>query len=438
MPRFVVPPPLRNAVTSWRKAVERIDPRQTRSRVVVGEWLEPGATYDVPPGALIALYDNVTGVGHVVRVGHVDADGRYVERRQHVTRPAKRWDGPAVMRMLTTAAAAHPWPLNGVVVLARHAPNAAADTCARCGTEVAAGAGIVTRVAGRRVVVCGVDCPTPPDRNRYAGTCDRCGVEVPARAGILMTNRAGSRRVVVHGTAAADCPPVERQPVEWRPVEVPGAPWRVTRTRTGPYRRPAPRRFRVGEILRGTVGDDQPTVPDDAPGRVRNGYRTSAIFAVVAELPARYCRDADGDNPAGLLGVDGWLFTAAVRLATDVEAAPLLREERAYAVADRVRAELDYLLTFETGERFGHDADRSTVLDLPGVRVSESRDLPQFAGGAPRHLRVDEPGGRLWIADASAALVVPPTVPGYVLTCVPLDDAAAALVELCRREYGDM
>ncbi len=502
---YTIPAPREGATKSWRKTVTGVDPTKVKGFAVQGKFLDPGATYHLPPGGLIVGVDDVPVEGHIVTIWHA-ADDQLVE----VKRLARKgpWAGPATIKAITKLFAEHPWPNDPATggraplppVLTSNAPNAAAGECRHCRQTVKTGEGTQGRNdRGYRYVEHRVCPPRPPVHNSYAGPCRRCGGWLDAGEGILISRKSESIRtitelppsdVVISAWTAAtnaeesgvvavhegDCPaPGDRKPAPARPnrytepcvlcwIPVPagtglyrdgavvhdgacpsgfdGPTWTINYGRPGRYH-PAPQRgYQDGQALRATLWEHTSIVPADAPGYRRDRSAVSAIVVVVGEAKPRYCRDEDGDQPADLLGVDGWFFQARVRVATAEEAAGVLTAEATVQQRDALmlRAELDMV---RAGDQ-EHPDDTDGVLALPGVRIEPRRaGSLAFAAsyGAFIHLRVDRAGGAVWVLryngadgdDWSAN-----NCGAYVARRVPLTQQRAELVDQLASEFGEI
>ena len=189
-----------------------------------------------------------------------------------------------------------------------------------------------------------------------------------------------------------------RQGTGWEVRHVDGACppteelWEIQRGVPGRYGTRPERWTPAGTVLRSTLHDYRRPFPDTAPGfhRVREGEAT-AIVTTVRERRPEYCRDEDGNQPAELIGEDGWYFRILVRPATAEEAADILAEEdtqqRRAALAARRRR------LFERGD----DGEVPETVDLSGavqVDFGALRSLHQH--WPDDELHVDEQTGAAW------------------------------------------
>jgi hypothetical protein len=166
----------------------------------------------------------------------------------------------------------------------------------------------------------------------------------------------------------------------------------------------------------------------------------SLIVAVVAEAKPVYIRDEDGNQPLDLIGEDGWFFQARVRVATTEEAEAILAVERARENVDalRLRAEVEILRAAD-GEV---PAEAPALLDLPGVRVEHRRPGSlAFAAswGAYIHLRVDRPGGWVWMLRHNGAdgdNWSANNCGTFVARRMPFTEQRAELVDALAAEFG--
>lgn len=431
----IIPPGLPGATKTWRKTLTEVSSKHSKGYAFMGDWLDAGARYAMPQCGLILGYDRVDEQ-HVITVWRADADGLPAAVKT-ITRKGRTWAGPATTKAITKLAEAHPWPQGRSATMVKAGPNREPGRCRICREIVPAGEG--TWYQGSVLHVSG-GCPQL--RNDHAGACHRCGSWIEVRQGVLVRGPD----TVVHGGPVrqwrvvhpGDCPPLEEfvdQPDApplpnkypgqcgtcWQTVDAQagiyrakrvwhpegGCPpagdeptWVVHTSRPGRYLPRADRGFTNGQVLRATVSTSVMPVPADAPGvrPVRAGW-VSMVGVIVAEAAPFYSRQADGDTPAGLApGEDGWVFTGRVRAATEQEAAPVLAKEGARAR----RADLT-----RQGEQLARHDDRvrpevvdPAVLELPGVHVGRRAIIPgswTSSYGVMTHLRVDEPGGVVWI-----------------------------------------
>jgi hypothetical protein len=152
--------------------------------------------------------------------------------------------------------------------------------------------------------------------------------------------------------------------------------------------------YNIGQVLRATVGEYRDPVAAGAPGRSITRGGVSAVVTVLAELEPQYCRDEDGDNPSDLIGEDGWLFTARVRMATAQEAAPLLAAESEQRHIAELRGRCRRLILHASDGEIPPEQD----VDLSGaVRVPWGEELDRIPGyHRPDEIHLDQSAGVVW------------------------------------------
>ncbi|MFF7995130.1 hypothetical protein ACFZDG_35835 [Kitasatospora xanthocidica] len=201
-----VPPAESGAAKPWRKRLEALDETRTGGSVCVGPWLEAGAVYALPAGALIVGIDRTSATARRVRLWRIDIVGALTVVRDSVFKSRASEFGAGVRKTLQVALAKHPPRPYGPVPVRAAAPqaNERADYCALCRQPVAAGAGLLLGTPGHREVqhrpgAC------PPMRNRRRQNCSACGGRVEPGDGILINPRCGVWQV-----RHDDCPEGER------------------------------------------------------------------------------------------------------------------------------------------------------------------------------------------------------------------------------------
>lgn len=474
-----IPAPDEGAVKPWRKWLQGLDESQAGAGACVGDWLEAGASYELPVGAIVVLCDpHPGGARKRVRIWRVKRDGAIKEERDSTLGSANAF-GTSVRGTMRRLLEKHPARREVARQLTAAPPrtNDRADSCRSCYQPVAARAGILVR-DGRgysRVQHRPGECPPPPPRaNEWAQECgkcggwleagegvlyseervlepvtkarhpqacpppeerkpapprvngreqdcEQCGNVVPAGAGLLL--RAGSRWIVRH--PAGKCPPREEL-------------WEISRGVPGRFH-PRPERWcPAGTVLRSTVREGQQPFPETAPGyrRVGDGV-VSAIVTTVRERQPVYCRDEDGNNPAELIGENGWYFRILVRPATAEEAADILAAEekaaRRYALEERRRAAFSY----QAG-----DGEVPEDVDMGGAQpvdfgAEERRSVYQHWPDDSLH--VDEPAGVVWFLEYNGADGDDwsrNNVPSFVAWRFPLTEERRQLIADLRAEYG--
>ncbi|WP_433531276.1 hypothetical protein ACQPYA_03975 [Micromonospora sp. CA-263727] len=475
--RVAVPPADDGAVKPWRKLLTGLDDDEPGGRACKGHFLEPGAVYELPTGALIVGCDR-TESGHRTRLWRVTRTGDLTVARDSRFVTYRAAFGDSVRRTLRTALAKYP-PVQRtaprLLVAAPDRPNGQEQPCRRCRQSVPAGVGRLVRVEGRTLVEHVPPCPpAPPAVNRYAGSCVHCAGWLSPGEGILVTRPGDTTLGAAHGTDIQACPPPEqRRPAPPRANQRPGPCGRCAQivpagegvyqdgqvghhgdcppypdghtgaTWTIAYGRPAAhtpkpgRGYRIGQTLRATLYEHRHPIPPHTPGyrRLRE-HAVSAIVTVLAEYEPTYSWDEDGNAPhSDLVGVDGWYFEAVVRPATDAEAAPRLAAE-AHAAH---RADLEHRRLALFAWKYGKlpDSSRPVQPDLSGAVEVPLRATP----GPPwaDELYVDEDDGVVWTLVANGADgddFSVNNVGGGIATVHPLTAPRAELIAALRAEYA--
>ncbi|MFD3959564.1 hypothetical protein ACFWRG_32415 [Micromonospora tulbaghiae] len=477
-----IPAPDEEAVKPWRKRLTGLDESQPGAMSCEGDWLEAGATYQMPVGALIVLCDPLPGGARKrVRIWRVKRDGTVKEERDSTLGSSNAF-GTSVRGTLRRLISQHP-PQKGAV----HQTTAAAPrvnerdgTCSQCRQPIPARAGILERnhrgyMDPRHRPG---QCPPPPPRtNDYAQACGLCGGWLEAGLGVLYTAVPALGvygKPLIKARHAQDCPPpeerisppppapranareqdcrlcgntvpagaglLERYGAAWEVRHPDGACppkeelWEITRGEPGRFH-PRPERWAPpGTVLRSTVYDHDQPFPKHTPGlrRLRTG-EVSAIVATVRERAPEYCRDEDGNNPGCLIGEDGWFFRILVRPATPEEAADLLAAEdtahRRAALAERRR------------QLFEHAADGEIpdTADLAGtvqVDFGARRSLHQH--WPDDELHVDEESGSAWFLRYNGAdgdTWSANNLGSFIARRMPLTEQRAQLIADLRAEY---
>ncbi|MFD9593147.1 hypothetical protein ACFWA9_10355 [Kitasatospora sp. NPDC059973] len=433
------------AVKPWRKRLEALDETKRGGYVCVGSWVEPGAVYRLPAGALIVGVDRTSETARRVRLWRVTTKGELTATRDSVFKSYAAEFGDGVRKTLRSALDKYPPTHQGPQLVRAAAPqapqpNERADHCALCRRPVPAGAGLLVGKPGSREVqhkpgecpplrnergqrcsACGGwvepgdgllsspiegvwnvrhdgtcppeaerQAPPPPPRrrNERAGTCVRCGQDVAELDGWLIPPAAvGGSWSVEHD---GECPPPADQHT--------GPTWRITAGVPGRYE-PVPSSYwTLGQVGRFEVYEWEQPVPEDAPGLVRVHGMPSLIGVVVSEERPWYSRDEDGDSPSDdLIGESGWFFSGRVRLATEEEAAPLLAEEGEAAIDRALGARVRLVLSW----RYPREGARYLPADelaqeLADVELVELRTRPAAECTAIGRGLYPE---RVWIAE---------------------------------------
>lgn len=188
-------------------------------------------------------------------------------------------------------------------------------------------------------------------------------------------------------------------------------------------------------MLRSTLYDHSRPFPAYAPGfhRPREG-EVSAIVTTVRERHPEYCRDEDGNQPADLIGEDGWYFRILVRPATAEEAADILAAEEQQQRQARLAARRRRL--FELCD----DGEIPETPDLSGagqVNFGARRSLHQHWPDDELHvdgdaqiawfLRHNGADGDNWSANNFGS---------FIARRLPLTEERAQLVADLRAEYS--
>ncbi|MGW2425194.1 hypothetical protein ACWC0C_39145 [Streptomyces sp. NPDC001709] len=470
------------AVKPWRKLLRGLDESQHGARGCLGDWLEAGASYGLPAGAVIVLCDPLPGGDKKrVRLWRVKTDGTTKVERDSTLGSANAF-GTSVRGTMRRLVDKHP-PRPGPVRQLTAAPprvNERADTCGLCRQPVAAREGVLARnhrgytEARHQPGQCP---PPPPLKNDYPQACGRCGGWLEKGEGILYEAAPAlpglyGAKALLKARHPQDCPPpgqrtapppranmreqdcmlcghlvaagtglLVRQDAGWevRHLEGKCLPteelWEITRGEPGPYRRRPERWAPAGTVLRSTLYDHGRPFPDDAPGfqRLRDG-EVSAIVTTVRERRPEYCRDEDGNQPGDLIGEDGWYFRILVRPATADEAADILAQEatahRRASLAERRRR------LFEQSD----DGEIPETVDLTGtvqVDFGALRSLHQH--WPDDELHVDEIAGTAWFLRYNGAdgdNWSANNIAGFIARRMPLTPERAQLIADLRAEYA--
>lgn len=460
-------------VKPWRKLLRGLDETQYGARSCLGDWLEAGASYELPAGAVIVLCDPLPGGDKKrVRIWRVENDGGVKEERDSTLGSANAF-GTSVRGTLRRLMDKYP-PRPGSVRQLTAAPprvNARDDTCGLCRPPGAARHGMLARndrgyTEARHQPG---QCPPPPPRtNDRDQECGRCGGWLEADEGVLY--EAAPALAGPYGTKALlrarhpqDCPPPDqrkppppapranmreqdcmlcghlvaagagllvRQGGRWEVRHREGTCppkeelWEIGRGEPGAYRTRPERWTPAGTVLRTTLYDHGHPFPSDAPGfhRVRDG-EVSAVVTMVRERRPEYCRDEDG-----------WYFRILARPATDEEAADILaaeeKERRQTALAQRRRR------LFERCE----DGEIPETPDLSGavqIDFGARRSLHQHWPDDELHvdeqdrvawfLRYNGADGDNWSAN---------NIGSFIARRMPLTEERAQLVVDLRTEYA--
>ncbi|MFF2548310.1 hypothetical protein ACFVUY_37935 [Kitasatospora sp. NPDC058063] len=442
---ITIPPTDEGAVKPWRKLLTGLDESKRGGFVCLGPWLESGAVYQLPAGTLIVGVDRTSDTARRVRLWRVTTRGELTVARDSTLKTFAAEFGDGIRKTLRTALIKYPPTGQAPRIVQAGAPvapepNRRDDRCARCNKMVRAGAGLLLgRPGAREVQHKPGECPPP--RNQRGQACTTCGGWVDPGEGVLDNPAVGVWRVRHDGQCPPEAervappPPPRRRneradrcvrcrqevgegegwlippsvPSGYYTVEHDGAcppspaegyqTWTITAGVPGRFH-PVPGAFwTTGHVERVEVheGGGTNTVPEEAPGRRPDRHgRVSMIGVVVGEDRPVYCRDEDGDQPADLIGVDGWLHTGHVRVATAEEAAPLLAKEAEKAVDQELRARAGRLLSWRY--------PRGSARYLPAAELDQ-----ELAGAELVELRLrpaDHPRGlydlypdQVWIAE---------------------------------------
>lgn len=469
------------AVKPWRKLLRGLDDSKHGALSCLGDWLEAGASYELPAGTVIVLCDPLPGGDKKrVRIWRVKRDGTIKEERDSTLGSANAF-ATSVRGTMRRLVDKHP-PRPGTARQLTAPPprvNERADTCGLCRQPVAAREGILVRnhrgytEAQHQPGQCP---PPPPLKNDFAQECGLCGGWLEKGEGVLYEAAPALPgpygKAVFKARHPQDCPPTDqrkaappranmreqdcmlcghlvaagagwlvRQGAAWEVRHPEGAClpqeelWEITRGEPGPYRRRPDRWAPAGTVLRSTLYDHGRPFPTDAAGfhRVRDG-EVSAIVTTVRERRPQYCRDEDGNQPSVLIGEDGWYFRILVRPATAEEAGDILAAEEEQQRRDELAARRRRL--FELCD----DGEVPETVDLSGavqVDFGALRSLHQH--WPDNELYVDEQARTAWFLRYNGA-------DGddwsrnnhgsFIARRMPLTEERAQLVSDLRAEYA--
>lgn len=124
---------------------------------------------------------------------------------------------------------------------------------------------------------------------------------------------------------------------------------------------------------------------------------TGGITGIIVALDVQECYVSEDGMSFGLGADEGYVWTATIRAATEVEAAPVLEAERAQEAARTLSARVRSAFAWRGG-----DAERGAVYDLPLTELTPAtaHPVPQ----APTHGYTGEPAAEL-LVDQKAGLV---------------------------------
>ncbi|MFI6277928.1 hypothetical protein [Streptomyces sp. NPDC050988] len=129
-----IPAPDEGAVKPWRKWLQRLDESQFGARACVGDWLEAGASYELPVGAMVVLCDSHPGGARKgVRIWRGKRDGTIKEERDSTLGSANAF-GTSVrgtMRRLLEKHPARPETARQIAAAPRRV-NEREDSCELC------------------------------------------------------------------------------------------------------------------------------------------------------------------------------------------------------------------------------------------------------------------------------------------------------------------
>ncbi|MFJ5068214.1 hypothetical protein ACIQC7_17660 [Kitasatospora sp. NPDC088556] len=412
----------------------------------VGPWLEAGAVYRLPAGALIVGVDRTAETARRVRLWRVNTKGELTVMRDSVFKTFAAEFGDGVRKTLRAALEKYPPTAHAPRLVRAAAPQAPRPNERADHWPVAAGAGLLLGTPGNRQVQHRPgECP--PLRNERGQACSECRGWVEPGAGILSSPYEGVWRVRHDGTCppegerlAPPPPPRRRNERPDRCVrcgrdvaesegwlippaavggfwsvehdgECPplsagqysGPTWRITAGVPGRYK-PVPSAYwTIGQVARFEVYEWEQPVPEDAPGLLRRHGMPSMIGVVLSEERPRYIRDEDGDAPTDtLIGESGWFFCGRVRPATAEEAAPLLAEEAEASIDRKLRARVGRLLSWRyprEGARYlpAEELDQELAdVELVELRTRPAAECTAFGRGLyPDQVWIAE--GRDWV-----------------------------------------
>ncbi|MET8816135.1 hypothetical protein ABZW47_29560 [Streptomyces sp. NPDC004549] len=466
------------AVRPWRKLLRGLDESKHGALSCLGDWLEAGASFELPTGAVIVLCDPLPGGDKKrVRIWRVKTDGTIKEERDSTLGSTNAF-GTSVRGTMRRLLDKHPPRPGTVRQLTSAAPrvNERADTCGVCRQPVAARAGILERnhrgySEARHQPG---QCPPPaPLKNDFAQECGKCGGWLEKGEGVLYEAAPGlsGGKALLKARHPQECPPPDqrtapppranmreqdcmlcgnlvaagdgllvRRASGWdvRHPEGECPPkeelWEIGRGEPGPFRARPERWVPAGTVLRSTLYDHAQPFPSDAPGfrRVREG-EVSAIVTTVRERRPQYCRDEDGNQPADLIGEDGWYFRILVRPATIGEAADILaaedKQQRQAGLAARRRRLFELC----------NDGEIPEAPDLSGaVQVNFGAQRSLYQHWPDDELHVDEQTGAAWFLRYNGAdgdNWSASNLGSFIARRVPLTEERSQLLADLRAEY---
>lgn len=380
----VMPAAHPDAVRTWRRLIQAINPAEKGAFALDGPNLSPGVAYEVSDGALIVAVDKLSD-GFLVRFLRVTDHALAEEKTWQLKNALGKRVVDYIQRRLAPTASRHR------AARAETIPNQWPARCAECGRTVRPGEGIVlprpfgmpgtTTVTHRPGA-----CPPPPEvisPNRRSEPCLVCGRWVPAGTGVARRRTqpdetTGSQYQACHdGDCPPDAPwgPLNRHPgwcTDCGELVQPGQGWRDPSEDGWPLRHlegtclpPAPyptwivkrprgeEPFRPGQVRRVRV---------DLRGGVAEGWTGPLTWSrwrrpdnppVTPTVPGfRVLRDTFVEMVAVVVETagEGRRQRARVRAATAEEAADLL--------ADELERETETLPHTEVGFKADWSAER--------------------------------------------------------------------------------
>ncbi|MFE9250810.1 hypothetical protein [Streptomyces sp. NPDC007088] len=206
------------AVRPWRKLLRGLDESKHGALSCLGDWLEAGASFELPIGAVIVLCDPLPGGDKKrVRIWRVKTDGTIKEERDSTLGSTNAF-GTSIRGTMRRLLDKHPPRPGTVRQLTSAAPrvNERADTCGVCRQPVAARAGILERnhrgySEARHQPG---QCPPPaPIKNDYAQGCGKCGGWLEKGEGVLYEAAPGlsGGKALLKARHPQECPPPDQR-----------------------------------------------------------------------------------------------------------------------------------------------------------------------------------------------------------------------------------
>ncbi|MFF4534261.1 hypothetical protein ACFY1P_33940 [Streptomyces sp. NPDC001407] len=190
--RTLIPAHGPGAAGGWRRLLTAVPAHASSTRDLEGDWLDAGATVQLPVGALVVAVDHHHGPDRwEITALRAHAEGLHEVARWTRRSPLGRRETIRLRALLDPAAAHH-------TARTLTTPNRDSGTCRRCGHDLPSGTGLVHHTPSGTVLVCRT-CPARPARlpvNIRPGRCAVCSGWVAAKDGIavLIGNSTGDGR----------------------------------------------------------------------------------------------------------------------------------------------------------------------------------------------------------------------------------------------------